>query len=127
MNIDYWMMLVNVKFRLKSSIIIGKTLLYLIRFQILVMVNVRYEIPKPFGPLTLALWYGPWPRPLVQGRALGRLCHGPRSRAVILDPRHIGPIMLAQTPRGAIWALPGQLCLEREHNCSGVPFLGCPV
>lgn len=41
---DYWMMLVNVKFRLKSSIIIGKTLLYLIRFQILVMVNFCLKV-----------------------------------------------------------------------------------
>ena len=38
------MMLVNVKFRLKSSIIIGKTLLYLIRFQILVMVNFCLKV-----------------------------------------------------------------------------------
>ena len=95
MNIDYWMMLVNVKFRLKSSIIIDKTLLYLIRFQILVMVNVRYEIPKPFGPLTLALWYSPWLRPLVQGRAPGLLRHGPRPRAAMLDLRHIEPVILA--------------------------------
>lgn len=44
LNSDYWMMLMNVKFRLKSSIIIGKTQLYLIRFQILVMVNFCLKV-----------------------------------------------------------------------------------
>ena len=51
----------------------------------------------PFGPLTLALWYNPWLRPLVQGRAPGLLSHGPRPRAAMLDLRHIEPVILAQT------------------------------
>ena len=61
---------------------------------------VRYRILEPFGPLTPAQWYNPWPRPLVRGRASGLLSHGPRSRATMLDPRHVGPVILAQTRLG---------------------------
>ena len=65
-----------------------------ITFIIPLIIIVRYGIPVPFGPLTPTLWYGPWPRPLVRGRALGPLSHGPRPRAAMLDLRHIGPVNL---------------------------------
>ena len=94
--------------------------LRLCNFLFLTNVVVWYGIPEPIRPLTPAQWYEPWPWPLVRGRAPGPLSHGPRPRAAILDLRHVGPAILAQTPRGTIRALLGHLHPKQECDCLGI-------
>ena len=75
------------------------------------------------------------PSPMVQTLALtpctgqgpSSLSQRPKPHAAILDLRHVGPIILAQTPRGVIRALPGQLRPRQERDCSGIPCLSCSV
>ena len=68
------------------------------------------------------------PSPMVQTLALTPCTgQGPRPHAAILDLRHVKPIILAQTPRGAIRALPSQLRPKRERDYSGIPCLSCSI
>ena len=94
-----------------------------------------------FIPIRCCTVWDPWarwafnPNPTVQTLALtlvrargpSSLSQRPRPHAAILDLRHVGPIILAQTPRGVIRALPGQLHPRQERDCSGIPCLSCSV